>query len=166
MREEHEHHGFGCRQRQRVFWKAGRKTDIQESARAVCAYQRVEMSAFQRSDVGQETRDKTWCESRFSYLTPNLKKAGREHSPGPSGPSSGTCVLPDLSPTRLHGLVCMCGVCMYVCVWSQLSPPSPGRRRATWNQLALGGLCQGGLMRERAGLSFILLRVFSSGSLK
>ena len=160
MREEHEHHGFGCRQRQRVFRKAGRKTDIQESARAVCAYQRVEMSAFQRSDVGQETRDKTWCESRFSYLTPNLKKAGREHSPGPSGPSSGTCVLPDLCPTRLHGLVCMCGVCVVPAVTAQ---PRPQEGHV---ESALGGLCQGGLMRGRAGLSFILLRVFSSGSLK
>lgn len=29
-----------------------------------------------------------------------------------------------------------------VCVWSQLSLLSPSHRRATWNQLVLGGLCQ------------------------
>lgn len=61
------------------------------------------MNTFQRQDIGQGAlRTKLCVKMCFSYLTLNLKIAGREHPPGRSSPFSGICVFPDLCPTPSH----------------------------------------------------------------
>lgn len=96
------------------------------------------------------------CE--ISQFALNRKRARREHSHGHSSSSfQGSVCSLIVAP---HRATCL------VRVWSQLSLPSPSHRRATWNQLAVGGLFQCVLKRCGVGLSFIILRIFNPLSLK